>query len=76
MTGLEVDPMKAYVDAPIPRQNQWEDTRDDPKPCSAPMGPAVVGVIPSATMVKKFTEQDPGFLAAARSSISFIWVSQ
>lgn len=67
MPGPETDPMKAFVDPPQPRKNQWEDIRDDPSPATAPLGPTVVGVLPSPGFLTKYTNRDATFLGKVRT---------
>ena len=58
--------MRAYADPLTPRKNVWQDANEEPRPEMTPLGPAVVGLIPSPTFVKNYQKHDAEFLQKAR----------
>ena len=66
MSGPEYDPLRAYADPPVPRSNPWQDDGDQPTPAMCPVGPVVLGVLPSPAMNQKYASHDAEFLKSAR----------
>ena len=67
MTGPEFDPLRAYANTPVPQPNPWLDEDESPTPATSAMGPAVLGILPSAKYNKRFQSHDEEFLKTART---------
>ena len=76
MAGPEFDPLRAYVDRPTPRANPWSDDTTEPTPETCPVGPVVIGVLPSQALNKQYHTHDTEFVQTARKGITlcFLWV--
>ena len=74
MAGPEFDPLRAYVDRPTPRANPWSDATTEPTPEKCPVGPVVIGVLPSQALNKKYHTHDTEFVQTARKGITLCFL--